>query len=120
MTDITAVLTYTATEATAADLDRIINAVKTRRKFFGAARAATVTIGADVELTNLQPKVLNGLTGEVVKIHSNRCDVRLTEGATKVLAASGTKHGNAALRTIGIEPCYTLSGIPMQCCEIAL
>lgn len=116
MTTITDVLTYTTTEATAQDLDRIIDAVKTRRRFFGAARAATVSIGAEVELTNLSPKALNGLRGEVVKIHSNRCDVTLTKGATTVLAASRTKHSVAAMHAPDGQ--YTVHGVPMQCCEI--
>ena len=120
MTNLPTALTFITTEATASDLDRVIDAVNTRRKFFRSARAATVYVGAEVELTNLSPKALNGLTGEVKSITKDRCDVLLTEGATVVLASSRTKFAMAAgvaMRDTA-KPQYLIHGVPLSSCEI--
>jgi hypothetical protein len=117
MSDIDRIITFTL-DATPADLDRIQAAITTRRNFFRAARAATVYVGAEVELTNIKPKTLAGLQGEVTQIKSERCDVRLTRGATQVLAASGIKFGQAAALHADDDGRYTIHGVPLSACAI--
>jgi hypothetical protein len=118
MSDMDRIITFITDQATTADIDRINRAVRTRNEFFRGARAATVYVGAEVELTNIKPKTLAGLQGEVTQIKSERCDVRLTRSATQVLAASGIKFGTAAALHADDDGRYTIHGVPLSACAI--
>jgi hypothetical protein len=110
------VVTFTATEATAEDLDRIFGAINLRRKALASVRAANVTKGAGVKLTNLTPKALNGLTGEVTEIAGERCTVLLDTKSTATLAYGRTKFAYPA--SSAPDGRYTLNGVPLSCCEV--
>lgn len=69
------------------DLDQIINAVKQRRKTLAAAVVATLAPGIKVEITNIQPKVYDGLTGTFKERErrGSRCSIMLDELSTRKL-----------------------------------
>lgn len=98
------------------DLERIIQAVKDRRKTLSAARASSVQVGMQARTTGLTPKYLNDLTGVVERGNTRlpgRMAIRLDEGSTDLLrwaAARGRKFFIPAS-----EKNYLLDGIPTQC-----
>jgi hypothetical protein len=109
------VLSYIVLSADEDDLDRVIQAVRDRRKTLATAAAADVQTGASVELHNLSPKALNGLTGDVDRINGKRADVLLDEDSTQRLRFSNTRYSGAvdfALRD-GSATRYTLTGVPL-------
>lgn len=112
MTMPTDLLKFIAAEASADDLDRVIDAVKTRRQMLAAARAAAVQKGASVTLVNLSPKALNDLQGTVETITKgrgqSRADVRLTKESTDTLRWSGTRF---AVPSDVTE--YVVRGVPL-------
>lgn len=123
MTTLTEALTFITGEATGPDLERILDAVKTRRRIVGAMRAATVAVGAQVTLTGLSPKALNGLKGKVTTISGNRGNVELDRDGTETLAYSNTRFRVQALTSLRSTDDefrgVTIAGVPLQCCEVA-
>lgn len=108
-------LAFIINEATDGDLERILEAVKSRRHTLRDLRAVAVQKDATVTLDGLSPKALNGLTGTVETIHGNRADVRLDEKSTRELAWSRTKFAGAAQSA----ETYLLHGVPLGCCVAA-
>ncbi len=108
-------LAFVVNEADADDLDRIIEAIKSRRRTLRDLRAAVVQKGAAVTLDGLSPKALNGLTGSVETITGQRADVRLDETSTRELAWSRTKFAGPAQSA----ETYVLHGVPLGCCQVA-
>lgn len=103
---------FITSEATEDDLKRIYGFCKTRSKTLRTIRAAAVSKGAQVELTNLSPQYLNGLTGEVASINKDRCEVLLDEKSTDRL-----KWTRQSRFMVGEEPRYTIRGVPLSSCD---
>lgn len=118
MPTLTDALTFITGEADAADLDRVLDAVKTRRKIIGAMRAATVGTGDTVTLAGLSPKVLNGLTGVTLRINGARTDVELDSVGTQRLSFSNTRFADSARMCLRDGKGYTVRGVPLSCCEV--
>lgn len=114
------VVTFTATEASASDLDRIFEASKIRRKALASARAASVSVDAEVEVAgNISPKALSGLKGTVTEIRGDRGDVLLDEKSTQTLAYGRSKFSGVAYAALSTEDKrYLLVGVPLSCCEV--
>lgn len=111
--DITATLQFITLRATDEDLERIFNATKQRRKTLGAARAATVTVGATVTIDGIRPKYLCGLAGEVQSIRGAKADILLDEASTKRLRIDGWQRFPMTAETAR----YVVRGVPLQCCQ---
>lgn len=106
-------VSFILTQAGDTDIDRIIDAVKERRKILSKIRAASVAVGAPVRLDGLSPRYLNGLTGTVTKIDGNRCTVTLDEESTERLRWGRTRfHIPASVKE------YPLTGIPLGCAHL--
>lgn len=106
--------------ATEDDLDRIIAAIKERRKVLATARASEVQVGMACTLTGLSPKYLNGLTGTVVRDPQGRSGARsfackLDEASTKTLRWQASSRFYIAE---GVTE-YVLPGVPMQCFKVS-
>ncbi|MEV7123911.1 hypothetical protein [Kitasatospora griseola] len=102
-------------EATDADLDRVVSALKDRRKALATMRAANVTTGVTATTHNLSPKYLNGLTGTVVEINGKHADLELDADSTDQLRWSRQSRFAvpADART------YRVRGIPLTCLTVA-
>ncbi len=95
------------------DLDRILQALKDRRKTLSAARASAVQVGMAARTSGLSPKYLNGLTGVVERGNgrsTGRMAIRLDEASTSTLRWQGAK-----FRIAPDTKNYLLDGIPTQC-----
>lgn len=110
--NLTDTLRFISSEATTTDLDRIIAALKLRRKALGAVRAASVTLGSKATLAAVgAPKYLNGLSGTVASIRGERADVALDMHSTATLREVGW-------RRYSIESdadTYLVRGVPLAC-----
>ncbi|OEJ20910.1 hypothetical protein [Streptomyces subrutilus] len=111
---------FIVNDADAEDIDRIIEAVNTRRSTLRqraeAIAAASVKTGARVELHNLTPKYLNGLTGTVTKVDRGRkvrATVKLDEASTKQLRWSGARRFFVSENVAE----YELGGVPVASCK---
>lgn len=113
------VLAFIVNDADSDDVDRIIEAIRTRQRTLRDQRAAIVQKGQDVTLDHLSPKALNGLKGTVEGIHGKAAAVRLDEESTAQLAWSRTKYGPAARRAEDAHEGYLLNGVPLGCCQVA-
>lgn len=78
-------LTFTLTEATDAELDRLFAAARERRKMnlsvAAAETMASLAVGDTVEVKGVSPKYLNGTRGTVAAIGQKvkvRCDLATT------------------------------------------
>lgn len=111
------VVKFIAESANDDDLDRIFHFFKKRRKALAVAASASVVLGSEVSLLGLTPRVLDGLTGTVVSLHGNFCDVLLDVPSTGSLAASKTKLAAAARAAEGSG--YLLRGVPVSCARVA-
>lgn len=109
------VKTFILTSATKDDLDAIFGAIKMRTSTLKAINAATVTVGAEAELTGLSPKYLNGLTGTVQTIRRERGDVLLDAKSTRALRYSGSRKYFIPAD----QEKYLLTGVPLSCFVIA-
>jgi hypothetical protein len=112
-TTLTDVATFITSEATEDDIARIYEFCKQRNKTLRTIRAASVQTGAAVELSNLSPKYLNGLTGTVSTITKDRCAVLLDEESTSTLKWSGRGRF-----VVGEQANYTLNGVPLSSCKV--
>jgi hypothetical protein len=97
------VIAWTLNQATRDDLDRLMGAVKQRRRILGQITAAAVTVKARVKLTGLSPRYLNDRTGTVTAINGERGDVDLDEE----ILARGRLFGQKTVR-----------GVPLQCLQL--
>jgi hypothetical protein len=111
MSDITTALQFILTSATEADLERVWDAAKERRKALGRITAASVTVGAQVRLDGLSPKYLNGLAGTVVDIKGARCTVLLDQSSAERLSFR-------RFIVRGEDGTYRMNGIPLQCAKV--
>lgn len=101
-----------------ADLDRIIQTVKDRRKVLTTARAASVQVGVKASLTGISPKYLVGLTGTVVlDPHGRRGQrafaLKLDESSTNRLRGMSGR-----FYILPDEKEHVLGGIPMACFKV--
>ena len=103
---------YVVSRADNHELDRIIDAVKERRRALRAIVAASVRRGATVQLGGLSPKFLNGLTGEVTAIDGKRATVRLDEESTDRLRYQYSPRYPVA---DGVTN-RVINGVPLECC----
>ena len=109
---ITDIVDFLHSQATEADLDVMIKAIRNRRKALGDITAAAVKVGINVRLDVLSPKYLNGLTGTVSSIDSGRAHVDLDENSTDLL-----RERSKRFYVSPMNQSYTLRGIPMSCCH---
>lgn len=108
------VIGFIVTSADDADIDRIHDALRQRRRALAAVTAAAVRPGMDVRLDGLSPKYLNGLTGTVESINGNRCSVLLDEESTQNLRFAGKRFYVPIDMTN-----YIMRGVPLQCAKVA-
>jgi len=109
---ITDALTFVANAQIEDELNRLQSAINARRQSIAAIRAAAITVGAKVELSNLSPKYVNGLTGTVEAYSRGkrtRMDVRLDEASTRRLRILG---GHRFPVPEGVKE-YLFMGVPM-------
>lgn len=87
MTTFNDVLAYVTNEATENESRALFDAANARIKALRTATAAeniaNLQPGATVRLTNLRPKYLAGLVGEVVGVEGNRVRVKLDEATAR-------------------------------------
>jgi hypothetical protein len=106
------VLTYVATTATADEVKALFAAGNARVKAVRAANAAVVSgllePGTSVELVNIRPAYLNGLTGTFVRLNDGRGKQR---AIVQLDAASAAKAGRYA-------PDGKLAGVPVSALKI--
>lgn len=103
--------------ADAHDLDRILQALKDRRKTLSAARASAVQIGMAARTEGLSPKYLNNLTGVIERgagRGNGRLALRLDEKSTETLRWAARAAMGRFYMT-DEDKAYLLDGIPMQC-----
>lgn len=101
--------------ATEDDLTQIEQAVGLRRRALRQVRAAAVTVGATVTITEISPKYLTGLSGTITTIDKGRhASVRLDEESTTTLRF--TRQRRFFVRPDVTE--YTITGIPLSCCVV--
>lgn len=112
MATFTDAISFITNNADADDLERILDAYKSRKKALAAVRAASVRKGSEVTLTGLSPKYLNGLSGVVHAVRGQRCDVKLDENSTATLRYSGTR-----FYVPEGDKNYVLTGCPLTCAE---
>ncbi len=95
------------------DLDRLVQALKDRRKTLASARASQVQVGMKARTSGLTPKYLNNLTGVVQRGNgrsAGRMAILLDESSTTTLRWQGAK-----FRIAPDAKEYLLDGIPTQC-----
>lgn len=114
MTNLADVATFIS-GASPDDLERVGGFIKSRHKALRELRAAAVSVGAKVRLTNLSPKYLNDLTGEVTSIKGQRCTVELDEGSTIHLRYG---RGGSARFNPGDAKNAVIPGVPMSSCLV--
>jgi hypothetical protein len=112
MTDLPGVVGFILSEATESDIDRIYDAAKQRSKALRAIRAATISVGAEVETTNLSPKYLNGLRGKVQSITGQRAVLLITDPHS-LSQIIDTKYGPITLPGGPVAE-YALRGVPVS------
>ena len=112
-TSLAETLSFILSKADDADIDRIYSAIRQRQQGLRAIKAAAVSVGAEVALTGLSPKYLNGLTGTVKSINGQRCDVELDETSTMTLRFSGRKF----FVPQGVTN-YVVNGVPLSCAGV--
>ena len=106
-------ISFIINDADGDELERILDAYKSRRKALASVRAASLSKGAEVTLVGLSPKYLNGLVGVVASIKGQRCSVTLDGPSTEKLRYAGTRFYIPTTVTN-----YVLTGIPTSCAEI--
>jgi len=114
-TTITDVLGYIATKATLDEVGVIFEAAKGRDRSVRKAVAAKVSIGAQVKLHGLSPKLLNGLVGTVRAIHGSCANVDLDATSKLLLEAVDQSH-KFHLYYDGDTP-YAMR-VPLSCCVV--
>lgn len=109
MTTLQDVIAFIASEADADDISRIHGATKQRTRTLRDIRAAAVKIGSEVKITDISPKYLSGMRGEVTEINGKHATVLLTKDDTDVLRYSGRRFFVPS----GVDR-YTLGGLPLS------
>jgi len=112
------IIAFIVSEDTESQLDQVTNAVRQRQRALRTVQAAAVRVGAQVRISGLSPKYLNGLEGLVETITRSRSNVRLSKMSTARLWRTG---GTRAVSRFGVKPDeehYLLCGIPLSCCKI--
>ncbi|MFJ5218791.1 hypothetical protein ACIP98_29235 [Streptomyces sp. NPDC088354] len=79
------VTAHIAAHASEADLTRIGEVIKDRRKALGAIAAAKVTVGAEVEIVNLSPADYNGKRATVRSITQGAATLQFNTESTSEL-----------------------------------
>ncbi|WP_031510882.1 hypothetical protein [Streptomyces megasporus] len=113
-TTIDQVIDYIANRAGETDVSRIITTLKGRQETLQAIRAAAVTEGARVRITNIRPKYLENMQGEITRIVQKRTryvTVLLNEASTEMLRQHRPGIGWDVKR-------HELTGIPASCCQV--
>lgn len=86
------VLTFIRNSATADDLDRFRSTALARTRTLNTQRAASLSVGQDVQLDRYRDKSLNGLTGKVE--HIERHPRKATYVAVRLDPASTDRYKN--------------------------
>lgn len=110
MTNLIDVNTFILTSATSDDIERIQGAIRQRIAQLREIRAAGVTAGTLVRITDIRPKYLKDLTGTVKSVSGNRCVITLDKASTSLLSFSSGKYFH--LTTMET---YDLGGVPLSC-----
>ena len=85
------VVDYLVTDAAEPDLAQILDAYRQRRRTLATAAADRIAVGSEVVLTNLKPKLFNGLRGKVIAINAGIAVVELDETSTNRLRLRSKK-----------------------------
>lgn len=109
------VVDFIASSATEGDLAKIHEAIRVRESALREERAGRVAVGADVEIVDISPKYLNGLTGTVVRIQGARVTVQLDELSTMRLKCEPKSKFPVAPDATS----YNLTGLPRASCQVA-
>jgi hypothetical protein len=99
-----------------ADLDSVFEALKARRRTLTSIRAAGIHIGDKVQIVNITPKALSGLTGVVVE--RTPAEGRSDKYMAVMLDPASTDSLRYARTTrfhVGDQTEYRLGGIPKTC-----
>lgn len=110
----TLTLSEVTAHATEADIDRIIDVLKERRKTLASMAAAAVTVGATVEVVNLRPADYKGKRGTVVTITGNTASVKFNAESTEELRWSRSQKINVP---DGVTE-WTANGFPLTCLRV--
>lgn len=98
------VIASITSEATTDDLERIIDAVKMRRKILETILAANLKRGDRIIITNASPKYVNGATGTVESVRGAKATVLIDEsrraGLGRFLSARGTITAPVGMLTV--------------------
>lgn len=109
---------YVLDQADENDLDRIAQAMASRRSLLREKAAAAVTVGATVTIDGIRPRYLVGLVGTVKEITTGRgkrlATVTLTKQSTQTLAFASDRFAFLA----GQDCTHDLTGIPLSCCKV--
>ena len=109
---------FITSQADSEDLSQILGAVKARRASLEIKAAAAVETGARVELHNLRPQYLNGLTGTVKETEGGRGQRRVTvtldESSTSRLRIDGARRFYVPRDVTS----YDLNRVPAACCKV--
>ena len=111
MSSLPEVITWITSEASPDDLERVRDAIQTRKAALTSIQAATLQNGDEVKTTGLSPKYLNGLHGVVTDTRASRVDVRLDKTSTERII--GTKYGPHW--GYDSEKGFVLKGVPANC-----
>jgi RNase P/RNase MRP subunit p29 len=76
-----------------------------------------VAVGADVEIVDISPRYLNGLTGTVVRIQGARVTVQLDELSTMRLKCEPKSKSKFPVAPDATS--YNLTGLPRASCQVA-
>lgn len=101
-------------QADETEIDTAFTALRNRQKALRDRRALAVIRGAEVTLTDLSPKCLNGLHGIVAALSGKRASVRLDAASTATLRQAGSRRFYIPAE----EDEYLVTGIPTSCCQV--
>ncbi|MEU4095961.1 hypothetical protein [Streptomyces sp. NPDC026673] len=109
------VTAHIAAHASGADLTRIGEVVKERRKALATMAAARVTVGAEVEIANISPTYYTGKRGTVEAIERGAARVKFNAESTNELRF-------ARSRKISVPDCVAewtpLAMFPLTCLRV--
>ncbi|MZE80921.1 hypothetical protein [Streptomyces xinghaiensis] len=108
-------LNFILNQASQEEVHKIFSAGKQRLSTLRTLRAAAVTTGAHVRITEIKPKRYEGLEGQVTETERARtrtyATVLLTEKSTTKLRERGGVIAPDVTR-------HEVTGIPAACCEV--
>ncbi|MCX4515900.1 hypothetical protein OHA27_37925 [Streptomyces sp. NBC_01619] len=105
---------HIAANASEADMSRIIEVIKERRKTLATMAAAAVTVGATVEVVNIRPAAYKGMRGTVERITGNTATIKFDADSTEQLRWARNKQ----ISVPDAVTEWTTSGFPLTCLRV--